>query len=1462
MSQDISQLLDISPEELKQISKVISTVLIEEISTKGETNLLVQTISKTNIMTDTEISSITEVIRLDIISSSTLGILDPIGQLGDFIKGLIDSAKNLILSGVETFFQTIVTPTINAIDSFLKTTVKPLLDDIWDAITSAISGIGTALTGLPDFIQKNILAPLTGFFTKTLPSYLGSVTEFFTDTLPNLFGDIINFFTKTLPNLYRDVIDFFTKTFPKMISPVTKFFTETLPSLFSTAINFFKDTLPNLFQTVVNFFTKTAPKLFQVVVDFFTKTFPNLVSTVIVFFKETLPKTISGILETTAKIPDLLNQYVISPLIQIPTLIDRIVASQTGLSIAGWFVNINAGLSELGKALFQVGATLQGFINSILILPEKLEYYFGLKYIADPLSSIKFFFKLIQEGAIWLAENTIKAFQELPSAIFDAFLSLGKSFVGLISNSVVDIIKYCQNLVEETKENVFQPIREVIFSFIGDTIKAIIGNLQQMIQRIYEGETQGEITETTLLFTMLVTPQLTFRLISQFLFWLGESISDWKSIWTISLKIIGTGGEKTIEIPLKMGNILKHLASEFREYPDTLMRGFMYGLAIWLSQPFVRVLNSLHRNTLPLQLPSIPQIMEISRRALSLEKEQLSKIFNIAKRFMALYGYSDFIIDRFFLEPDKYSIKVMDRFGKERTIPLSLIYELPSASDVARMAIRDIFGMGASAIENFIKIYQVRGMYPDIGILYYLLHYKYPSPEKLWVFTTRGISGLLWARIPEPILPNIKQEAEKLGAFMPKNASELNFQIEQLFSALTQYMTWHDYARFAFIKDFTSDNQIITDTLADIPSKIDQRWMLRWGLYQTLAERGVGRLAPIQDFLKIVVEGEPPNDIKAGVYMELANFCRTLQATGLHPYWVPITAVAEAMNSIADERTLLRTGFMNLFKEGFWSIESLETLLKGFITAYFGVQYFDMSRMKWVRGYIEQPVMFLPAERKLLELRALMDRSLDILLEIQKDVTKGYQEWIIESYEEYKTKLSNVIKQINEFFETDYKSITGKELPDKLKLTFVETYYKPYIKALGIWRDIYTIRRVRMWTQRWLGWIMYRVAYGAVKEEDMKKLIQYVSESAKLTPYETQFIKNILELLYGIVQREYAPTPSQLATLSEYMVISEDMIKKVFDTREIPSEWRDIWRKYIDIRPIADDVRGLISSYRRALLYTTIPKDIEDKVKNYASMIGFTDREWEVLTLRVNLEELIQEARESRREYIPTPYMLATLCEYLPEARAFFPKVAEAKRIPDEWKPLWAKYVDIRPLVDEIKKYVSRVETLYSKFAITEDALKKVLEEVREYLGYTDKEIEFIKKTITYERYRTAWSEVIGDVDRMMSLAEYSPKARDFALGTINKMIDALPVDDNIKNLLKAMWEQYIRVRPVYDEVKRYITDLINAYVEGIIDDLTYSQELEALKKWGLSDDEIMFYKAIAGMRKARKLKISLIYPE
>jgi phage-related protein/intein/homing endonuclease len=2042
MNEEEQLLLDFSPEELKQASKLLTDALANTLRQPSPELFVVTCVSGCQIVREDQI---TQVISLDIIASASAGVLDPLGQLRDWFISVFNSVSSWIVSGIQTFIQDIIVPAIKAVSDFLSGTVLPAIKGvvtsigsaITDAIKSITSTISKFISDAVSTISKGItsvLSTLSNAITgaiKAITDALSSVGKSILDSISGIIktvSDILSIIGKTITDFIAGSI----KTLTDIIGTVAKKITDAISGIVSTLTNIISgaiSTISNVISgilsaistaisgaiaTISNALTSVATSIMNAIsgvistisnaiAGFATtimNTITNAISTLSNIFSgiassimnaltgmiNTISATLSGIAKTIIDafgaigktILDAISSFIKAVSDTLGTVAKTIMDGLAGIGkgitdlwnfLVGAFQDVAA---KVGAGFQVIGNALMGFINGIIqagqwivnaiqnlgaviwqALPDWLKggltaigNFFsaivdGVKaLIADPVGWFsKNIVQPIMGGLNWLWNALQGVWNWITSAItkfgewlWNGILALGQGLVSLLSASFKGLIDIGGKLIGG--------IRDILIAPILDLFKAVFTGLKDyvtgMVQRIAAGKSQGEMAEALGLFGVIVSTQFTFRMISQALFWIGEMTSDWKLLPNVAIKILGAGGETTVEIPLKFGNVIKHLASEFRQYPDELMRGFFYGIAIWITQPIVRCINSLFRNTMPIELPTVEVLVEATRRTLPHEK--FKEMIGKARYFMSLYGYSDYVIDLYFKTAKEFNIKVTDRFGTERAIPLSLMYQLPSSSDVATMMVRDIF----ASIEDFQKLYLATGMEKDVGALYYFLRFRYPPPERLWQFTVRGISGLLWTTLSDAERADVEKEVKSIGALMPVAPINMNFQADKLLNAFKTYMKWHDYFRGcvpegelilgdnkpietyevgdhtllggtveatyrkyyrgkavkikahdilelkvtpehvipvmrlarkwiiengkdnfklvpvkivykhadeiepapkthpphyhegdyllvpilrgdvytreldlakylkkytdvrrltlpldedvawfmgfyvaeghsqdkyisvsqseeneeiinkvcaiinklgyksvvsrhrgiaeiyikspilarafidwfekgarnkkipdfilhhkdrnivkafikgyivgdgcisnnsneaylytvsktlalqlqllllrlgyiagvsyrekangymirymvhdhrnklvrrlsefidfsesnlplkrvedyllvpvsevefedyegsvydlqvendhflvsnvvvhnSWIKDFPSDNLIYIDTLAEVPTKIEQRWICKWGIYELLSAKQVTYQSTVKEFATKILENTPASEVK----MDLTNFSRTILATGLHPDWVPITAVAEAMNALTEERTALRTGFMGLFKEGFYDIKALETMLAGFIKTSFQVAYFDIAQMKWTTGWVNIPVMYLPPERKLLELRALMDRSLDILREIQKDISTAYQEFIIWDYNEYKSKLTQVIESINDFYATDYEAITGVKLPDQLKLKFVEDYYKPYVEALKIWRDVFTIRRIRMWTQRWLGWVMYRVAYGVVEKDDISKLVTYVKEKGKLTDGEEEFIKQVMELMYGIARRstvaeylptpstlatlseymtldtelvkqvlvergldeawqkiwltyiavrpiksdakallstyvrgfrygvvtkdklenfiktlpqygftekeinfiiesinieeqileakstkaEYLPTPSTLATLSEYVAIPMELVKETLKERAVPAEWADLWMQYVAVKPIKADAKALLSTYVRAFRYGAITKETLDNYIKTLPQYGFTQREVEFIIQSVQLEEQILDFKASRQEYIPTPSMLATICEIIPEAREFFDDVVKARNIPTEWQKVWAKYIDLKPVIDEVKKYVSRAEQLYVRFMITEENFKKVLDEVRETLGYTQKEIEFMLQTTRLEKHRVAWTELIGDVDRMTMLAEYSPKAREFALGTMYKMIDALPIDQPTKEVLKEMWTQYIRIKPVKDEVGRYVTDLINAYVAGTIDATAYAKELDALREWGLDDYEIQFYKSIATLRRARKLKIALVYPE
>jgi len=1773
-----SELLNLSPEDIKRMASVLANVLAENPDVLES----VETVDVGSAIVVPE-ESITHVIDLEAIASSEAGALDVLGQIQDWFKSVLDSISSWIVSSVESFIEENVSPLFDwvydSVTSFIDTYVLPAFDSLYSNIrwfidTYVLPAIDNVITTITDFIYDVVIPTITDVSTtlsniisKGLSDLSGTVSSMFdslSSTISGLFSDLsdaisgfVNQISNAISGLGATISDMFSdlattiskaigdlgSTIGKMlgdavseIGSVVAKMGESIVSSISGIVSDLGRAISEMGSSIINAVKSSIESVSKAVSEMgssitrsiselgesFTKALSGVVTSISKMFEDfakgithVINEAVAGLTESISE----MGSTIASALSDMGNMIvNGVLEGISGVteSIAGVVEQISKAIAGIGEGInnlyvyimssyqdmvtkvslgFQViTERLTGFVNSVLQLPDLLFGKINVDLVNRVWGGLEWLWNNVVGSFKWLAgaiQQGAKAFIEAIGGIYEG---IGKIIGGMLTGAWKVFTKI-SDIIKPLFEEVYKPLpgamseayKNTIMPVIKDTIKSVgIGTPEYLKVENIEGMILKNLSMSFVMALVPLWAQLPVRLASALMVNVGSFIYNKNLPISIDLTPLGIGVRFQFNVARAIGASLSHMGKELRRYLDEIGRAIVYGLAIWVTQPFTRVLNVYLRNAIPIELPRPVELIEVVRR--SIPHETFGEKLKLARYYMSLYGYSDYVIDLFFKEADKYYIEITDRFDQPRKIPLSLMYELPSASDVARMVVRDI----VLKVEDLKRFFMARGMHEDIGVLYYLLHFRYPPPERLWEFTMRGVSGLLWARIPDEEKDELVNEIQKIGLdptqWFPKAPYELNFKHGKLFSAFKKYMKWHDYARFPYIKGFTTDNLIMVDTLADIPTKIDQRWMVKWGLYQLLSNAGVKITSTIDEFVKLFKPGEAPDDLKKGIYLNLQNFCRTLQATGLHPYWTPIVAVAEAMNALTEERTFIRTGFMNLFKEGFWNVTALEKLLAGFIHVVFDVAYFDIAEMEWKSAHINMPVMYLPPERKLIELRALMDRALDILREIQRDISRGYTEHIVLSYEEYKEKLTGVINSINEFFAKDYESITGVKLPDELKLKYVEEYYKPYVEALKIYRDVVTVRRMRYWARRWIGWAMYRIASGLVTREDMSKLLGYIKDYTKITDKEAEFLRKVMEvflaiaeremagaymptpqtlatlseymslpedlvkqvlevrhvpeewikiwltyirvkpvksdaksllstyiraykygvvsedelkkftselpdygftkreieliekrasleytievlrkerdiwiptlstlatfseymkipeeyvkmvfearhvpeewrklwlyyynvrpikpdakslltaylrgLRYGVVERkevdsfieelskygftdreiefirkkvdieeaitqllrereQYIPTPYTLASLSEYVVIPEDVITRVFEARRVPEEWRSIWRNYIKVRPLADDIKALLNTFRRASVYFKVPDEIAKKVMDYAKMINFTEKELEVFDLRVKLEAMIEEYLEDRRAYIPTPYMLATLVEYLPEARKFFDEVMKAKHVPENWRELWAKYIDVRPLYNDIRRYMSRAEDLYVYFMIKKDDFTKILDEIKDYLGYTDKEIEFLMKVTEFERARRAWIELIGTVDRLVSLSEYSPTASKYALGRLYAIIDSLPVSPQEKQELKKMWEEYIKNRPVKSEAKMYITQLINLFVDGLITVDDFEKELEAMKKWGFSDNEIMFYKAIAKLRKARKLRIPLTY--
>ena len=152
---------------------------------------------------------------------------------------------------------------------------------------------------------------------------------------------------------------------------------------------------------------------------------------------------------------------------------------------------------------------------------------------------------------------------------------------------------------------------------------------------------------------------------------------------------------------------------------------------------------------------------------------------------------------------------------------------------------------------------------------------------------------------------------------------------------------------------------------------------------------------------------------------------------------------------------------------------------------------------------------------------------------------------------------------------------------------------------------------------------------------------------------------------------------------------------------------------------------------------------------------------------------------------------------------------------------------------------------------VPEKTLKSELSKLQPF-GWTAKEIEMLVELAKRRRIHRVFRYLVGTPRGLATFAEVVPEARQLAMEYVDKLLRDAPLPEDVKKMLRSMWEKYIYVRPVYDEVRRLITELIADYATGVIDDRQLDEELKALRELGIDEHEAQLIKKIAAFRKRR----------
>jgi len=1379
-----------------------------------------------------------ENIDWNMVSSSVMGVLDPWGQFRDWIAGVLTSFIDIIRRA----FETVVAP----------------ISDTANRIWTVIQGIPGTLSKILDAINTVVIKPVIdalNWVSTQFPSIVAAVNSLLTS---------ISNFISGIPGVLSSVISDFT-------GRVTGIFNELMGNVRS-GFTWLMDQLSK------------APDMIKGLIDRASSTIADLV--------DRASRGLTGIIDVIGRAAAAVKEA-------FTAIVGDIVRGVGGIAeyigrgfsmVRDWLDRAGDWFTEATNALKVLGANMMGFVNAVLQLPERLQYAFSsvIEFFKGVWEALQAFAKnpagwlktyIIEPAWTGITDIAGRAFEvfkaiwirisgavkygwdrlmEFSSEVRGAVMSGVQSFVA----SIVERISTFMDGVKKIGEAAYGRIIEGVTAISGAIEGAAKGFVDGVITPLWrdvawrgpptltaENLARAWVTSFKLsvpLFTFALAMEIPIRATAFITRGIALSMRDldWKV--KVSLAPLGIGMETEFDVARAIGAALYNFSEEMFRHADRFYEPFWLGIGLWYGRYASMLLTYHLRNFIPIEIPTLREMEETFLRAKVADKVPVElgrfgdDIIGAMMGFMKIRGYSDYLIKWTFSEPEEFYSEVKDRFDVARKIPLANVWRIPPPSDLVTMMIRDVI----IDPKQFVKVMRSIGYYDDISSLYYLLHFRYPPPERLGEFYWRGVAGILWydqTLEEEPIREFLKIK------WKARKPSELNFDVKTLNDMMLRYMKWHDYAPFAWSTSFPTDKSIIVELTADLPDKVDYRWMMRWGVFEHFSRLGVTMktsIAEIIDKMRRSMGRETVEEkVSPGISLDVSMLARMLEARGIHPYFSAITAVADAHVALTDEMSLLRTGFIILFREGLTTLNATEKLMSGLFTIKFTTGYIDTETGEPVVFDYMKPVFWLPAERRLLQLRAVMDRAHDLWRDTVRETASGVRRLALK-VDDARKILKDYSKNLIDVVSRQVEALTGVKWTPELD----EEYIGLWLKYGEILRDVEAKTWIRHYVTRVMAWITYRASYGWVKIEDFKDIVDTFIVKGWLVSEEGEFFKTLIDKVIGMVKRETIPTALTLATMAEYMVIDDKTIEKVFEDQRVVEDYQPLYKKYIQVKPFKSDYKTLLNRARRALVLGAITEDewrryVKDAIEKY----GFRETEIAIQEALAELDSRIDEAKE----YIPPPGTMASMAEYLPEVRKYIREVLSARRVRGVWAEMWTKYIYLRPVYDNVSKWATAMFNLAEQLIIALDQLEEVFKILSTY-GWEDLEVAIARKTILAEQVRYSFSHILGTPRDLAYLARYTEKATDYAYMRASQLIDALPVDQKTKDFLKQMWKEYIVNAQADSEIDMYRTELISCYAHGVLDDRGLEQELDYLRKLGVPEMRLALVKRIAQLRRVR----------
>jgi len=1441
------------------------------------------------------ISSVRSALECVITSArdAIIGTINAVSGVVSSIYSFLQGLPSTIWGFFAVRLPQVISTGIQIIRDWIATAIQPIasaiggissfLTDIWNKLATGIVEIGGAIYSNIQWVWSQVQNAFADF-GKTIKGWFEEATKRLEDLgyvfqgFVNAVANIWNWLTTSAEKFVTNAINFFTKDIPGFFSWVYG----NVKAFIDNAINFFAKAIPDFFNWVysnlkgfidnaVKFFTKDVP-------DFFAWVYANIkgfIDSAGKFFTQDVPAFFSWVYTNISDFIVKLVNFYTQTLPELLKSLAVLTAVEFGKTYSAFYENIAKPVQDWFAANF--GGPLVGGIQSIVdFFTKTLPDWFKkvTDFFADLPKKVRDFLSWMRGGAEWLINEIYKGLSTLwgwiksgldwlwkslltaASWLWEGMLSIGKAFVGFSqgvfvgrSPSLLDVFIPAAVAVSKSATDAFMKIMKPFFDEFSKTYL-----------EVFKGGVKGEMEVFMPWMDILLPAVMGPRVLAGILFGLASVLSAVNIPVHVLLSPFGVGAETGVNISVNLGAVVGEIAKAIGEGGVIIAHSIFYGLGIWLFQPLRSALNYTLRDYLPVQIPTLEALTELVRRTYA--TPEFDKFKEYMAGYMAFMGYSSSVIEWFTgysgpipppptgpeIRSAPKPVKIKNRFKEEVELPVELIYSMPTPSELARMMVHDIF----LTYEDFETAMKMHGFKESLAKLYYLLHFRYPTPENLWLFYCRAVSGFLWY--------------EKVKKVDP--AKFLN-------TALPSYMKWHDYYPESWFRDETvapPDNAIMIELMADIPTRIDVRWMYKWCIVD-------------DEFVRKVVT-----------------------ARGMHPDYVDDIAIAEMMNALAEERTYARTGVIELVREGLITIDEAKKRLENLIT------------VKLLGKDV--PVKFLPGEVELLLLRASTDiqresaqrrieriRNLYISGEIDDATLEKELQAIIKDKTVYETTLTEIkarkirdqlyythrqllrtVDAICALYEEGY--ITKSEAESRIKEATGNLLTQKQIDLILLESELRIERGAK---RSKLRAILNRLRRGAITPEEAKK------ELVNKLGLSEDMAMQVLEA----EGRTYSITISTLLAYADIIQVPESLLVKKLELMGVPEDEKSLILEVFKVRPIRNELSSVISAaisdfvdgymtedaltgmlskaFKKPeeinILVTAAKIRRENKVKDYQVQailaklrrgeIGISEAKAElgkIILIPALVDALIDRTvGETIKEYTLSISTLLAYAEITEISEDFLKARMQKLNIPQEDQSIILQVFNIRPIRDELARQVRAILDNFEDGYIDEKTAREQLascfkrpreidilietstieKEARKKRLKIDATLNKLKRgAITLDSAKAELSKLIADPELVELIIEKNARIYTISLDRLISMREYIPIpDDVLKQKMTVLGvpedeQKYILpysvAREISSELGKYVTQLGNLYVDGKISDADFKKELDNVATlWG-----------------------------